>query len=167
MKKLINIAFVFAMVSTCFVLVYGCGEQVGPVVITKSIVYPDPLLEHDFTAAVYDIPPRYNPEGVVNPFMTTEDYLAATKRKVKAKIAEKEVIDVPMTTLTSAALRDLNLTSVVVNHTFAYAFFTVGNSEKCYKATVGNHVGTDGITITGITPGVVHLSDGNTLALNR
>jgi len=162
MKRLINISFVFAVVSTCLVLVYGCGEVKGPMVITKSIIYPDPLLEHDFTARAYDVPLRYNPEGVVNPFMTLADHRAAAVRT--AKIAKTDVIDVPITTLTSAALRDLNLTSVVVNHTFAYAFFTVGSSEKCYKATIGDYVGKNGITITSITPGVVHLSDGNTLA---
>lgn len=162
MKKLINIAFVFAMVSTCLVLMYGCGQQQGPTIVRKAVIYPDPLLEHDFTAKAYDIPLRYNPKGVVNPFMTIEDYRLAALREVK--VAKTVVIDVPMTTLTSAALKDLNLTSVVVNHTFAYAFFTVGSSKKCYKATVGNYVGMKGITITGITPGVVHLSDGNTLA---
>jgi len=165
MKKLINIAFVFAMASTCLLLVYGCDTQEKPLVITKHVIYPDPLLEFDFTARVFDIPPRYSPKGVFNPFMTTEEHRLADIRN--AKIATTVAIDVPITTLTSDVLGRLNLTSVVVNHTFAYAFFTVGKSKKCYKATVGDYLGKEGLTITSITPGVVLLSDGNTLALNR
>ena len=164
MKKLINIAFVFAMASTCLLLVYGCDTK-GPRVITKHVLYPDPILEFDFAARVFDVPPRYNPEGVFNPFMTTEEHRVADIRN--AKIANTVVIDVPMTTLTSASMSKLNLTGVVVNHTFAYAFFTIGRSERCYKAAVGDYVGKRGISITSITPGMVHLSDGDILAMNR
>ena len=146
MKKLINAVFVFVMASTCLLLVYGCNAQEeGPVVITKYVIYPDPILEHDFTLPVFDIPPRYNPEGVINPFITTTEHDEADLRN--AKITKKVVIEIPMTTLTRVEMSKLHLTSVIVNHTFAYAFFTVGSSSRCYKATMGDYVGKKGITI--------------------
>lgn len=163
MRKLINAAFMFAVASTCILLMYGCSDtdKLKPLVITKKIIYHDPILEHDFSRPVFVIPPRYNPKGTNNPFMTAEEHSNADRRV--AKIAKKNVINIPITTLTSARLSRLNLTSVVVNHTFAYAFFTVGNSSRCYKATIGDFVGKRGITIVDITPGQVHLSNGDTL----
>ena len=58
MKKLITVAFVLAFVGTCLAL-YSEGEaQDKPVVITKKVVYHDPILDEDFSAKEFPIPPR-------------------------------------------------------------------------------------------------------------
>jgi hypothetical protein len=157
MKKLINVAFVFAVVSTCLALVYGCGAPESPVVITKSVKYHDPILDYDFTPTVHEIPPRYTRDGVVNPFMN--------KPKVVVKVVKK--IAVPRTQLTRWILPKLQLTSVVITSKSSFAFFTGPGDGRTYKGISGDFIGRSGATILDITSGTVHLSTGLKLVVNK
>lgn len=157
MKKLIMCAFVLAVVGTLLVIITDSDAK-SPLVITKKVIYTDPMLEYDFTAKVYDIPPVYNPDKKVDPFM---DIFPAEKKE------DKVAANIPETPLTKWRTSQLKLTSIIVNHVFAYAYFTTPANERVYRAEVGNYIGKSGTTISSIKTGMVGLSDGEVLAFNR
>ena len=129
------------------------------VIITKPVIYPDPLLEYDYSAKVYPVPPVYDPENKPDPFMVI---LPAQKKEDEGMLA-----DVPTTPLTKWRVSQLKLTSVIVNHVFAYAYFTTPESAKVYRGEVGNYVGKYGTTIASIKYGTVNLSDGTSISINQ
>ena len=160
MRKLIMCAFVLAFVGTCLVIITDSSAK-GPLVITKKIFYPDPLLMHDFTAKTYIVPPVYDPDRKINPFLVI---LPAEEKATKKQELVKLV---PTTPLTKWAVGQLKLTSVVINHVFAYAYFTTPESTRVYRGEVGNYVGKSGGTIASIEYGVVNLTDGTNISINH
>jgi len=157
MKKIIFAAFVLAIVGTCLEIITDSDAK-SPLVITKKVISTDPRLEYDFTPKVYDIPPVYNPDKKVDPFMSI--FPAENKE-------DKVMANIPETPLTKWRTSQLKLTSIIVNHVFAYAYFTIPNEERVYRAEVGNYIGKSGTTISSIKTGVVSLSDGDVIAFNR
>jgi Tfp pilus assembly protein PilP len=147
-----------AIVGTCLAIITDSDAK-DPLVITKKMIYTDPILEYDFTAKVHDIPPIYNPEGKENPFLIIEP--------AQEKVIEASLVDLPETPLTRWVITQLKLTSIVVNHVFAYAYFTTPENKRVYRAEVGNYIGKSGATISSIKTGVVSLSNGDVIAFNR
>jgi len=157
MKKIIFAAFVLAIVGTCLEIITDSDAK-SPLVITKKVISTDPRLEYDFTPKVYDIPPVYNPDKKVDPFMSI--FPAENKE-------DKVMANIPETPLTKWKTSQLKLTSIIVNHVFAYAYFITPENEKVYRAEVGNYIGKKGTTISSIKTGVVSLSNGDVVAINR
>jgi Tfp pilus assembly protein PilP len=157
MKKLIIAAFVMAIFGTSLAIITDSDAQ-SPLVIRKKVVQLDPLLTYDFKARVFPAPPKYDPNKKVDPFM--DIFPAQEKKDVIAA-------NVPETPLTKWRTSQLKLTSIIVNHAFAYAYFTTPADARVYRAEVGNYIGKSGTTISCIKTGVVSLSDGNVVAINR
>ena len=156
--NIITIVLLIIAVSLAGITVFANDPITEPLIITKKIYYPDPLLLVDFTPTVHVIPPMYSSTHKIDPFMVIEP----AEEKV---VVRKGVV--PTTPLTKWTVGQLELTSVVVNHVFAYAYFTTPGSTKVYRGEVGNHVGQSGSTIAGISPGVITLSNGTSISINR
>ena len=159
--NIITIVLFIVAVSLTGITVFADDPITEPLVITKQVIYPDPLLTHDFTSMVHDIPPVYTSKGKINPFLVI---LPAEPKKAKRQELVKLV---PTTPLTKWAVGQLKLTSIVVNHVFAYAYFTTPESARVYRGEIGNYVGKNGSTIASIEPGVVILADGTDISINR
>ena len=156
MKKLIFAAFVLTIVGALMAITTDSKVK-EPLVITKKVIYHDPILDYDFSAKVHPVPPKYNPDKI-NPFMAI---FPAEKKK------DDIVANIPETPLTKWRTSQLKLTSIIVNHVFAYAYFITPSDARVYRAEVGNYIGKSGTTISSIKTGVVSLSDGNVIAFNR
>lgn len=160
MKKLITLAFFFALVGTLVGLFVDAHAEEIPIVIQRQVPVYDPILDYDFSTKAYPIPPRYNPHGKIDPFMNIEQ---AEIRKPGTALLKT----IPKTPLTKFELSKLRLTSVIVNHHFAYAYFITPDGPIVLRAEVGNYIGKLGSTITSIEPGIVNMSDGNVIAIRR
>lgn len=123
--------------------------------VVNKIHEHDPILDYDFTPTVYEIPPRYQAEGSIDPFTP----IKARRPKVK-----KNMVIVPLTALTKWTLPQLGLTCVLLKSKAAFAYFTGPDGGKTYRGEVGDFIGRSGITITRITHGGVRLSNGIVIA---
>ena len=159
--NIITIVLLVIAVSLAGITVFANDPITEPLIITKKVIYPDDLLDHDWSSKTYEIPPPYNPEGKTDPFLVI---LPAEPTKAKKQELAKLV---PTTPLTKWTVGQLELTSVIVNHVFAYAYFTTPANSKVYRGEVGNYVGKLGSTIASIEYGVVNLSDGTNLSIDR
>lgn len=158
-----NITLVLAIIAVALIGITVLAEDVKtePLIIIKPVIYPDPILDHDWSATKHNIPPMYDPEGKTDPFMVI---LPAQEKADEGQLVAK---DVPTTPLTKWRVSQLKLTSVIVNHVFAYAYFTTPENSKVYRGEVGNYVGKYGSTIASIKYGVVSLTDGTNLSIDH
>jgi hypothetical protein len=125
------------------------------------------ILDYDFSPTVYEIPPRYNKGPRINPFLEVERDKPKIVKIVKVVEVKKEKIIIPQTPLTRWVLTQLNLTGVVITSKSTLAFFTGPNNGRAYTGKIGDHIGRSGIKIANITTGVVHLSNGSKLVVNK
>lgn len=133
------------------------SKKIPEVVVEKGLI-DNSILDYDFTSTVYEIPPRYQPEGAINPFTPV------VKETPRVKVARLLLPDTPFT---KYMVSQLTLTGIVITSSSAYAFFMLPNNGKCYKSTVGDYIGRGGIKIADIKTGSVHLSDGSIIAMSR
>jgi len=127
-------------------------------VVVNEVYERDPILDYDFTLTEWPAPPRYQPPGMINPF------IPVVNEKPRVEVAKVILPDTPFTKYMTS---QLTLTGIVINSSSGYAFFTLPNNGKSYKAAVGDYIGRKGVKISSIVSGGVHMSDGNVIAMPR
>ena len=157
-KLLIVLTIVVSLVSACFIPNL-CAQEV----VRAKIEYPeDPMLTHNYTLCVRDLPDPYNPDGKIDPFITLAQWDAMDKPKEILEAAE--IVKVPDTVLTRLDIQQYDLTGIVIGEAFRWAFFTSGEGKgRAYKGAEGDYIGRDGIKIQSIDHGNVQLSNGNNI----